>query len=337
MHPKGGSKSFPIGQTQFVRLYDTARTLNLGNLALKSLSERGFRDTALGLKARLDALSGDINAFEQAIEIHNGFLAAPLRVVVKHEAALIGDSLNTVAWMLAFAARDNRKVHVGGQFASAVKPLVSGMPISFDPIDGPGPNIEFVADVRACWDFAGPRGLHMLQGYFALAGMSPPMVPIALPLATEICDLPPGVVISPFCGSESQEPEQHVRVWYLDRWKALIEFLLSTGRTSCIYVLAGPNDDPTPFLRDGVVAVQGYPLTQVLDLMKRSDLCVSIDTGTSHLAHYGSVDKHLVLYPEVNFPTIHTNPRARMLRAWPADISVELVISEAATILAQRG
>jgi hypothetical protein len=39
----------------------------------------------------------------------------------------------------------------------------------------------------------------------------------------------------------------------------------------------------------------------------------------------------------VNYPTIVTNPRARMLRAWPEDISADLVINEAATMLARRG
>jgi hypothetical protein len=300
-------------------------------------SERGFRDTALSLQARLDALSKDINAFEQAIEAHNGFSAAPLRVVVKHDAALVGDTLNTIPWMLALATRYNRRVYADGKFSNAVKPLVRGMPICFDAIEGVGPILEYVADVKESWNFTGPRGFHMLQGYFALAGMRPPTLPVTLPLATEPSNLQPGVVVSPFCGSEPQTPERHVRVWYQDRWNVLIEFLLSTGRTSHVYLLGGPHDDPTPFIREGVVPVIDYPLPQVLNLMQHSHLCVTIDTGTSHLAHYGGVDKHLLLYPEVNFPTIHTNPRARMLRAWPADISAEMVISEAAIMLAQRG
>ncbi len=289
------------------------------------------------LQGRLDALAADVSSFEQAVDVHRQIATAPLKVIVRHSAPLIGDSLNTVPWMLALAERYGRTVHAGGQFHAAVKPLLAGMPISFDPVEGPGPAIEYVADVRASWDLAGPRGFHMLQGYFALAGMSPPPVPLSLPLVAEPCDLPPGVVISPFCGSETQSPERHVRVWYIERWNALIQFLLSSGRTSRIYLLAGPNDDPAPFLRDGVVPIVNYPLTKVLDLMQRADLCISIDTGTSHIAHFGGVDRHLLLYPEVNFPTIHANPRARMLRAWPQDIPVDLVISETVNLLARKG
>jgi hypothetical protein len=304
----------------------------LGKFLAPSLHE-----TASHLRGRLDALSSDINAFEQAVDVHRQIDVAPLKVIVKHEAHNVGDTLNTVPWMLALAGRYGRDVHAGGQFNNAVKPLLIGMPISFNDTCGVGPNIEFVADVKASWEFSGPQGLHMLQGYFVLAGMTPPLLPVSLSLASEPCDLPSGVVISPFCGGEPQNPERHVRVWYTDRWNALIDFLLSSGRASQVYVIGGGQDDPTPFLRDGVVPVIGYPLTQVLDLMRRAHLCVTIDTGTSHLAHYGGVDRHLLLYPEVNFPTIHTNPRARMLRAWPVDIPSDLVISEAVAILAQSG
>ena len=304
---------------------------------MDQFSERGLREEATALQGRLDALAGDIRSFEQSIDVHRQIATASVRVVVRHEAALVGDSLNVVPWMLALAERYGRTVHAGGQFHAAVQPLLAGMPISFDPVEGPGPHIEFVADVKQSWDFAGPRGFHMLQGYFGLSGMSPPPLPVTLPLVAEDCELPPGVVISPFCGSEPQEPEKHVRVWYQARWKAVTDFLLSTGRTRQVYLLGGPRDDPAPFLRDGVIPIVNQPLTRVLDLMRRADLCIGIDTGTSHIAHYGGVDRHLLLYPEVNFPTIHTNPRARMLRAWPDEISADRVISEAANMLAQRG
>jgi hypothetical protein len=304
---------------------------------MAGFSELGFREAARLLRGRLDALSGNINDFEERVEAHRGIDTAQLKVVVKHEAQNVGDTLNTIPWMLALAVRYNREVHAGGEFNNAVKALLVEMPIKFGPIEGPGPNIEFVADVKASWEFSGPRNLHMLQGYFALSGMPLPTLPVSLPFMSAPCNLPAGVVISPFCGGEPQEPEGHVRVWYIQRWNALIEFLLSTGRTPCVYVIGGDRDDPTPFLRDGVVPVIGYPLSQVLDLMQRADLCITIDTGTSHLAHFGGVNRHLLLYPEVNFSTIHTNPRARMLRAWPADISADVVINEAARMIAEKG
>ena len=258
---------------------------------------------------------------------------APLRVVVKHRVEKIGDTLSTIPWMLALSEHYGRDVYAGGQFSEAVKPLVAEMPIRFDPIVGPGPVIEYTADVRASYDFSGPNGLHMSQGYFALAGMIPPGLPMSLPLVSEPSGMPPGIVISPFCGGKPEDPEHHVRSWYTDRWQALIEFLLSTGQAPRVYVIGGERDDPAPLLREGVVPLIGYPLVKVLGLMRCAPLCVTIDTGTSHLAHYGGVNRHLLLYPEVNFPTTVTNPRARMLRAWPKDISANLVISEAAAIL----
>lgn len=290
---------------------------------------------SIDIKRRLNDVMEDIIALDQAVEIYKKIEDAPIRVHINHDAAMVGDTLNTIPWILALAKRYGKNILVEGKFSNAVKPLVVGLPITFDSLTDPGPVIDFVADVKKSWDFCGPRGIHMLQGYFVLSGMEPPSLPVSLPLTVKDCGLSPGIVISPFCGSETQDPEKHVRVWYKERWNMLISFLISTGRTEHVYIVGGPNDDPTPFLQKGVTPVIGRPLTEIADLIQKSKLFISIDTGTSHLAHFCGVDRHLLLYPEVNFPTIHNNPRSQMLRSWPSEITIDLVIHEVAAILSK--
>jgi Flp pilus assembly protein TadD/capsular polysaccharide biosynthesis protein len=259
-------------------------------------------------------------------DLQRGVAEAPVVVSVQHEAAKIGDSLNIVPFILALALQYGRSICVRGQFSRALRPLVAHLPISFEEIDTSGPRIEYTADVKKSWEYAGPRGMHMLQGYFALAGMAYPDLPISLPLDSEPTPFAPGVVISPFC-AQREDNDRHVRVWFVDRWNAVIDFLLSREPTPRIYVVGGPEDDVGPFLRDGVIPVIGYSFTQVLDLMQRAQLCITIDTGTSHLAHFGRVSRHVLLYPAVNYFNIHVNPRARVIHAWPKEITAEQVIA----------
>lgn len=254
-------------------------------------------------------------------------------VSVEHEAAMIGDTLNTLPFILALADRHQCPVHVVGKFNPAVQPLVSHLPVIFASPPAGMSTIAYTANVQRSWDYVGDRHLHMAQGHFALADMPMPELPICLPLRSEWCGLQPGIVISPFCGSEGQGTERHVRVWFADRWMAVIDALLARDDSARVYIGGGPNDDPTPFLRDRVTPVIGYPLPQVLDLIQRAPLFLSIDTGTAHLAHYGGVSRHVLLYSACIMKTTHENPRATVIQAWPSDITPEMVIDAATEIL----
>jgi ADP-heptose:LPS heptosyltransferase len=146
-------------------------------------------------------------------------------------------------------------------------------------------------------------------------------------LNPEHCNLPPGLVIAPFAASGASAAANHITAWPVDRWNIVVDFLLSSGYAETAYVIGSPNDDPTPFLRLGVTQVIGYPLGQVLDLMRRAPLCVTLDTGISHLAHLGAIDNHVLICPEVDQPPPATNPRGKILRGRPSDITADQVIA----------
>ena len=293
------------------------------------------RCTRIVASTRKDGASGSRPSEHGASAPPGVVPARPLiHVAVHHEAARVGDTVTTLPWMLALAERHAADVLVSGKFSDAVRSLTDGMPLVFDA-GGRTVTRSYVADVRASWEYAGPRGLHMSQGYFDLADMQRPALPISLPFRASEIDLPPGVVISPFSASERADSREHVRIWFPERWRAVIEHLLAAGVAARVYVVGGASDDPSPYLTSGVTPLMGQPLDRILALLRATPLFISIDTGLSHVAHFGGIDRHLLLYPEVNFPTLMTNPRATMLRAWPKDIAVESVIDAAMAIIAR--
>jgi len=258
---------------------------------------------------------------------------APVVVSVEHGGSMIGDTLNTLPFILHLADQYRRPVHVIGKFHAAIRDLLTDLPVCFDLPSTDGPKISYTLSVQRSWDYVGPRGLHMSQGYFILNDTPRPELPITLPFRTERCELPTGFVVSPFCGSEPANTETHTRVWFVDRWHQVIDRLLAQRPDLPVYVIGGPGDDPVPYLRTGVVPVLGRPLPQVLDLLQRAPVTITIDTGTAHLAHFGGVSNHVLLYSVAVMKTTHQNPRATIIQAWPKDITANMVMDAVQTYL----
>jgi Glycosyltransferase 61/Glycosyltransferase family 9 (heptosyltransferase) len=260
----------------------------------------------------------------------------PVGVYIDHEAPALGDSLTAIPWMLEVARLNGTEVHVTGRFNKSLRPLVRLLPLRFSPVCGPGPVLQYRANVRAAWDAAGPRGLHMAQGHFLVAGMRAPELPITLPLVSEPSTLRPGFVFAPFSASEQIQEGRHAKMWPAERWRGLARHLRARFLRETVYLLGGPNDDPEPYLEEGTVPMLGKPLPQVLHLIRSARLFVSIDNGLSHLAHFAGVGHHLLLYPEITYPALVTNPRARVIRAWPSEITIDEVAACAEEMVASR-
>ena len=79
------------------------------------------------------------------------------------------------------------------------------------------------------------------------------------------------------------------------------------------------------------------PLPQVLDLMRRSSLVMTLDNGIGHLAHFGGVDRHVMLYPDCLPLWFAESPNALLVRGGPtpAGIPVGRVIELARQVLEQ--
>jgi tetratricopeptide (TPR) repeat protein len=248
-------------------------------------------------------------------------------VAIENDVPSIGDTLTTLPFIMALSTRTHRTVHVRGQFDQAVKGLVTNLPISFLNPNHEAETEEFVINIKRSREYAKLNKIDLMQAHFAVAGLPVPELPISLPLNPEHCDLPPGLVIAPFAAAGASAAANHIETWLVDRWNIVVDFLLSSGYAETAYVIGSPNDDPTPFLRPAVAPVIGYPLGQVLDLMRRAPLCVTLDPGISHLAHLGAIDHHVLICPEVDQPTLPRNPRGKILRGRPSDLTADQVIA----------
>jgi hypothetical protein len=71
----------------------------------------------------------------------------------------------------------------------------------------------------------------------------------------------------------------------------------------------------------------------VLDLWQRAPITITIDAGTAHLAHFGGVSNHVLLYSVAVMKTTHQNPRATIIQAWPKDITANMVMDAVQTYL----
>lgn len=243
---------------------------------------------------------------------------------------MIGDSLCILPLALELANTFRKRVKMTGNFSGVIKPLVHGLPISFDDAIAPG-RIQINAVLSDANEFARSNDIHITQAFFVLAKMAPPPLPITVPLHTESCGLPPGIVVCPFT---TADPD-HVKRWYAERWMAVIDGLASAGKARVVYLVGGDGEAFHLYDHPLVQPINGRPLPVVLDLMRNSPLVMTVDTALSHLAHFGKVSRHLLLYPKVNPPSLGTNPRGKFIHGWPIEILPETVISEALKMIEQ--
>lgn len=228
----------------------------------------------------------------------------------------IGDTLACLPFMLHVARSFDQVVYVTGSYSPLVIPLCRQMPIRFNAPES-GSQIHFSISVRQAFDHANIAGnLHYAQSHFALFGLTPPALPITLPLYGEWHGAPGGAVVCPFTASD----ENHSKLWWPDRWAEVISYLLARKDIERVYVVGGHSDDLTPYLQEGVIPLVGLPLTEIYGLMQVADIFLSVDAGLSHVAHLGSITKHVLLYPAHISSYLAKNPRAFTLIARPVDV-----------------
>lgn len=241
---------------------------------------------------------------------------------------LIGDTLAMVPFLLHF----QQPVHVTGLFNRHVIPLLGDAPITFDP-EGSGAGADFVIGAQRAWDHCQAKGWrHMAQVYFEQHGLPVPSLPITLPLVSSSCDLPPGIVISPFSVSDLGCN----KLWLHERWVYVVQTLRRLGMADRAYVVGSwsSGDSTSPYAVAGIRPVLDRPLTEVLDLLRKAPLVLGIDNGIAHLAHFGGVKRHVMVYPDCLSPHWAESPRAQHVRgSTPANISVDQVLEAARRIL----
>ncbi len=100
-----------------------------------------------------------------------------------------------------------------------------------------------------------------------------------------------------------------------------------------VYVVGDQGDQWEAIIGTRIVPLTDLPLTQVLSTLRSAKVFLSIDNGMSHLAHFGGVHKHVLLYPAITAPNAVVNPRAKVLIGRPEDIAVSHVVAAARELL----
>ena len=219
---------------------------------------------------------------------------------------LIGDALSQVPWMKFLCDEYNAQAVVTGNFNGPVARLLSqSYPFMFAETAIGKFDATFEVNVAALFGYSGK--CHMSQCFFHGANKPLPELPIQLDLRTQPCGLPSGVVISPFSRSDQNQN----KLWPHERWISVVQSLRAGGLIDRVYIVGSYiHDDPAPYIEAGMELVFDRQLAEVLDLMRRAPLVLTIDNGMSHLAHYGGISTHVLLYPGCLPACWVNNPRA---------------------------
>ncbi len=314
-----GYYGFRFGRSLLGRKVKTVSDLNLFIAGTNILLRPGEGGSIVG-QSLLTATGSDAEWLGRTTE------DTDIIVTIEHEAARIGDTLTTLAFIHHLHERFGQPIHVDGKFSDAVRDLVCDTVISSAPPIRMQP-LHFRLNIIAARDIASPLGLHACQGFFLLADMALPRLPVRLELHVEPCGQAAGVVIAPFTTTKRNEPDYHKRTWNVEGWRKVIHYLTIERGISNIYVIGSLNDDFAPFEMPGVTHISDWRLPKVLDLMRRALLCITLDNGMSHLAHFGDVGRHLLLYPRIHRPNLVRNHRGLSIYKEINDISVDDVIN----------
>lgn len=237
---------------------------------------------------------------------------------------LIGDALCHVPYMDWLAKQHGTKANVIGLSRKVADVLGPSYDFTFNDVSEPGTPVFRMSILDA---FGYSNQCHAAQAFFRQHHIQEPALPLSLDLREVSAGLLPGVVISPFSRSDTAGN----KLWPHSRWLEVVHELRYDGLIDRVYVLGDSRyDDPTPYMRNGIEPVFDFSLAQVLNLMRQAPLVMTIDNGMSHLAHFGGIERHVLLYPGCLPRCWVQNPRAQIVTAsTPIDVDPREIIRAA--------
>lgn len=209
-----------------------------------------------------------------------------------NNSPLIGDALASYPFMLHMA-RDNH-VFVTGDLNPLVKDFVTTDRLVYDVPDFTPDKIQHLTPVYSYQASMSqsPR-CNIAEGYFRYFHLDPPES-FQLSLKETPVAEKADIVIAPFSRSDGN----NFKRWPQPQWQRFIAYLASRYN---VYILSGGDDDVSWALRHGAKSFHNRPLSDVYTLLKNARAVVTIDTGISHLCHFGAIKHHVLLYP-LNLP-----------------------------------
>lgn len=233
----------------------------------------------------------------------------------------IGDTLCCMPFLLALKDRVGERVALMGNYSRLVEPLFDGSSIVFRE-DAENPDL--LVNVREAFDCANINHLHMAAAHFRLHKLPPPPSPMTLPFVEGQAKSRPDIAIAPFTASD----EAFTKLWPMERWVALIEGLRLSHGIGEVAVLGGPQDDMSVFEKSGCILLRDLPLPDAYATMRQAKLFLSVDSGLSHIAHFGGIGSHLLIYPNHVSRYLASNPRGHSLICRAGDLTVEEMMRE---------
>jgi hypothetical protein len=253
------------------------------------------------------------------------YLEDVIYVNIKSEVK-IGDSLCCMPFVIDVATRHRKPVVVCGNVSPLIAPLIRHKFVHFclsSYVTAPQYNLN----VEDAFHYANINNVHMAAAHFIVQGFDPPAIPLTLELVAEPSHLPSGIVICPFTASD----EGGTKLWPFERWRHLMLYLAAQYGVERFYILGGPLDNVSPFLGipgvGGVIPLLGMELTKVLGILRRARLFISVDSGPSHLAHFGGVSKHVLLAPSHISGRLVENPRGKTVRGRASEVTVGAMVA----------
>lgn len=236
---------------------------------------------------------------------------------------LIGDALCAVPFIMHLCEKHAAGAFITDGFNIPVRDLIPSHPFEYrEPTCTP--EAVYALDIHSAWqmNFRKQWPWHMAQMYFAYAEEPIPPLPMAFPVHSTNCGLPPGIVLSPF--SRTNAPDNN-KLWPHDRWVRVLD----TFKLTPAYVIGTSDDDFTTYERlPTVTCLRNRPLPEILHLLRQAHVVLSLDNGIGHLCHFGRITRHVMIYAACLPPLLAENPFGDHVRGrMPIDITVDQVIS----------
>jgi Glycosyltransferase family 9 (heptosyltransferase) len=200
----------------------------------------------------------------------------------------IGDSICALP-LLKYLADTNGSITYGPHLNKWITPHLPDNFV-FDP-NLSEKDSDYTVGSQKAWDtvvHCGHNNMHMIEGYFISQGIKS-SIDYSFPFPREEVDTKVDIVISPYGSSTIGN-----KLWQFEKWLELIDSLPSNFTKAII----GADTDNFSWIsnRKDVKIVSGKSLPYIANLLDKCKLFISIDTGTSHLAHVLGIKNHVLLY-----------------------------------------
>jgi len=251
------------------------------------------------------------------------------------ECGLVGDALSAIPYIMHHYAQDTAgPSYIGMDFNPWV---LEGIRWPFYLRHLPGPSVPPEAKIipvkpTIAWNHGHSHGWpgHMAEMHFAAAKIKPERNVFAIPLKRAYnVNFFPDVVMAPF--SITNSPDNNKK-WPDHYWSDFIRWANQHGMR--VTVLGSATDDVSPYVAAGAEPFQGHPLAEVVDVLARCRLLVSVDTGIGHLGTMLNMRNHVMIYGRCLPPKFAETPFGQnVYGAFPRSIQPASVIAAAKKVL----